>query len=143
MGALIWLIAGVVCIGLELAVGELTLLMLGLGALATAGVAVFHVSLVVELAVFVITSVALLFFLKPILRKQMTVQPVLDTSVKALAGSSAEVLEPVGAHGGQVRLDGSIWSAHSLDPNHNFAVGERVSVVAIDGTTAIVWKEAQ
>ena len=121
MGALIWLIAGIALIGLELAVGELTFLMLGLAALATAGVAMFHVSLSIELIIFALMSLGLLLFLKPLLRRHLT----------------------VGAHAGQVRLDGSIWSARSLDPAHNFSVGERVSVVTIDGTTAVVWKETK
>ena len=136
VGALIWLIAGIALIGLELAVGELTFLMLGLAALATAGVAMFHVPLSIELIIFAL-------FLNPLLRRHLTHAPALDTSPAALTGATAEVLEPVGAHAGQVRLDGSIWSARSLDPAHNFSVGERVSVVTIDGTTAVVWKETK
>ena len=88
-------------------------------------------------------SLGLLLFLKPLLRRHLTRAPALDTSPAALTGATAEVLEPVGAHAGQVRLDGSIWSARSLDPAHNFSVGERVSVVTIDGTTAVVWKETK
>ena len=89
MGALIWLIAGIALIGLELAVGELTFLMLGLAALATAGVAMFHVSLSIELIIFALMSLGLLLFLKPLLRRHLTRAPALDTSPAALTGATA------------------------------------------------------
>ena len=82
MGALIWLIAGIALIGLELAVGELTFLMLGLAALATAGVAMFHVSLSIELIIFALMSLGLLLFLNhcyaatsPTLRRSIPARP--------------------------------------------------------------------
>ncbi|AKK05974.1 membrane protein implicated in regulation of membrane protease activity [Corynebacterium mustelae] len=141
MGVLIWLIAGLLLIGTELLVGELTLLMLGLAAVGTAGVAAFGIPLGAEVAVFAVLSLSFLFFLKPMLKRHMVKEPVLDTSVKALEGSTGVVLETVSGDTGQIRLDGSIWSARSLDPNHSFTEGERVSVVSIDGSTAIIWKE--
>uniref|UniRef100_UPI0001754812 Membrane protein implicated in regulation of membrane protease activity n=1 Tax=Corynebacterium glutamicum (strain ATCC 13032 / DSM 20300 / JCM 1318 / BCRC 11384 / CCUG 27702 / LMG 3730 / NBRC 12168 / NCIMB 10025 / NRRL B-2784 / 534) TaxID=196627 RepID=UPI0001754812 len=79
---------------------------------------------------------------RPAIRKRLLKPKVLDSSPRALVGHRAEVLEDVGATSGQVRLDGSIWSARSMDPTHTFAEGEIVSVIDIQGTTAIVWKEA-
>lgn len=117
------------------------MLMLAGAALATAGIALADVPLWAEIVCFAISAVLLLIFLKPYLNRHLRSAPVLDTSPKALEGASAEVLEPVSGSGGQVRLDGSIWSARSIDPTVSFAAGERVSVVRIDGTTAIVWKE--
>ncbi len=142
VGVLIWLIAGIVMISLELAVGEMTLLMLGLAALGTAGISLFDVPLWGEVTTFAVLSFASLFFLKPLLRRRLHQGPVLDTSHRSLIGSTAEVLEPVTNIQGQVRLDGSIWSARSFDPETQFEVGDLVNVMTIDGTTAIVWKES-
>ena len=141
MGAIIWFIAALVLAGLELAVGEFTLLMLAGGALAAAGVSLAGAPLWGSVLAFVITSLGLLVFLRPFLKRRLHKPQVLDTSTSALVGHTAEVLETVEASGGQVRLDGSIWSARSLDPTHTFAAGERVTVISIDGTTAVVWKE--
>ena len=80
-------------------------------------------------------------FLRPALKKRLHKPMVLDTSTDALVGNTAEVIETVDEGDGQVRLDGSIWSARSMDGSHTFAVGERVTVISIDGTTAVVWKE--
>ncbi|WJY95042.1 hypothetical protein CFELI_07135 [Corynebacterium felinum] len=129
--------------GLELVLtaGELTLLMLGLAALGTAGVAAFGVPLGVEVVAFALISVLMLLFLKPALKSRINQAPKLDTSVKALEGERAVVVESVSSDGGQVRLDGSIWSARALFPDVHFEEGESVHVVSIEGTTAIVWKD--
>ncbi|AKP08733.1 NfeD-like protein [Corynebacterium pseudotuberculosis] len=141
MAALIWLIAGISLIGLELLAGELTFLMLGLGALAAAAVGLTDAPLWAEAATFAVTSIAFLFILKPTLKKKLYNPVALDTSVRALIGSTAEVIEPITENGGQIRFDGSIWSARSLDPGHHFSQGQSVSVIEIDGATAVVWKE--
>lgn len=142
VAALIWLIAGISLIGLELLAGELTFLMLGLGALAAAGISLADVPLWVEATTFAATSIAFLFVLKPALKKRLYKPAVLDTSARALIGSAAEVIEPITGNGGQVRFDGSIWSARSIDPGHHFEPGQSVTVIEIDGATAVVWKEA-
>jgi len=142
VGAIIWFIGALVLAGLELAVGEFTLLMLGGAALFTAGVSLIGVPLWAELLSFALASLALLLFLRPALKKRLHKPAALDTSIKALIGHRAEVLEDITAHKGQIRLDGSIWSARSLDPAHTFEQGEFVSVISIDGATAVVWKEA-
>lgn len=142
MGAILWFIAALVFAGLELAVGEFTMLMLAGGALAAAGVSLAGAPLWGSAIAFVITAVGLIFFLRPFLHRRLRKPKALDTSPAALVGQSAEVLEAIEGSAGQVRLDGSIWSARSLDPTHTFVPGERVTVVSIDGPTAVVWKES-
>lgn len=142
MGAIVWFIAALVLAGLELAVGEFTLLMLAGGALAAAGVSLAGAPLWGSVLAFAVASFGLLVFLRPYLKSRLLKPQVLDTSSKALVGATAVVLAPIESDGGQVRLDGTIWSARSLDPTHTFAEGERVSVISIDGPTVVVWKEA-
>ncbi len=141
VGAIIWFIGALVLAGLELAVGEFTLLMLAGAALATAGVSLVGVPVWAEFAAFAVSAFALLFFLRPALKRRLHKPAVLDTSPQALLGSRVEVLEEITATGGQVRMDGSIWSARSMDPAYTFAEGEHVNVISIDGATAVVWKE--
>ncbi|AIT61105.1 NfeD family protein [Corynebacterium doosanense] len=141
MGALIWFITAVAFGLLELAAGEFTLLMLGGAALATAGVALADVPLWAELATFSAAAALLLLFLRPVLKRRLAKPLQADNHPRELVGTSAEVLEDIGAEGGQIRLDGSIWSARSLDPDVTFAEGERVRVADIDGPVAVVWKE--
>lgn len=141
VGALIWFIGAIALAAIELMVGEMTFLMLAGGALATAGVALFSVPLWAEILVFSLVSIGLLVLVKPALKKRMLKAPVLDTTDKALVGKPAIVLEPINSHSGQIRLDGSIWSARSLDPTQTYSEGDKVQVFDVEGTTAIVWKE--
>lgn len=141
MGSIIWLIVAAVLAVLELAVGEFTLLMLAGAALATVGVAFFDVPLWAEVLTFAVSAIGLLAFVRPYLKKRLHQPKALDTSPSALVGHRAEVLEEIGKQSGQIRLEGSIWSARALDPTTTFAVGEHVTVISIDGPTAVVWKE--
>ncbi|WP_115686307.1 NfeD family protein [Corynebacterium senegalense] len=142
MGALIWFIAALVIAGLELAAGEFTFLMIAAGALTTSGAALFGLPLWAEVAVFAASSAAFWFFLRPYLHRRFIKPPLYDDSPRALVGSRAEVLEEITPAGGQVRLDGSIWSARSLDPAVSIPAGAHVTVSDIDGPVAVVWKES-
>lgn len=141
VGSLVWLIAALALGAAELAVGDFTLLMLALAALGTAGLSLIGLPVAVEVIVFAIFAIGLLFLLRPWLRRRMMKSPILDTSQKALEGKTGHVLETVGGQSGQIRLDGSIWSARSLDPSHEFLPGEIVRVVSIEGNTAVVWED--
>ncbi|MDR7329361.1 NfeD family protein [Corynebacterium guangdongense] len=140
MGALIWLIVAIVLALLELAAGEFTLLMLAGAALITSGVAVADIPLWAEVITFSISALGLLVFVRPALKKRMRRPGQLETSDRRLVGHTAEVLEDVSGDGGQIRLEGHIWSAKALDPTVSFVEGETVTVVSIDGNTAVVWK---
>ncbi|MCS4489317.1 NfeD family protein [Corynebacterium sp. ES2794-CONJ1] len=141
MGSLIWVIAGLVLLVAELAVGELTLMMLGSAALLTGVVALLGIPVGVEIISFGVFSLMLLIFLKPALKTRFLNQNVyLDTSPKALEGSHALVVEAITAHSGQIKVDGSIWTARSLDPSVTFSEGDTVAVISIESTTAVVWK---
>lgn len=142
MGALLWFVVAAVLALAELAVGELTLLMLASGALVTSGVALFGVPLAVEIAVFTVFSVLFWIFLRPPLRKRMEKPLVLDETPRALVGSRAEVVEDIVNGSGQVRFDGSLWSARALDPASTISAGSHVTVYDIDGPVAVVWKES-
>ncbi len=141
MGPLIWLIVAIVLALLELAAGEFTLLMLAGAALITTGVALADIPVWAEVVTFAVGAIGLLLFVRPALRKRMTRPGRLEISDRRLIGHNAEVLEDVSGHGGQIRLEGHVWSAKTLDPTVSFSSGETVTVVSIDGNTAVVWKE--
>lgn len=141
MGTVIWLIVTLVLAGLELAAGEFTFLMLAGGALTTAGASLFGIPLWAEIVTFGLASGALILFLRPWLHRRYKKPSALDTSPKALVGAKAEVLEEITRTGGQVRLDGSIWSARAINPALTIPAGEHVTVADIDGPTAVVRKE--
>jgi membrane protein implicated in regulation of membrane protease activity len=52
----------------------------------------------------------------------------------------ALVLDRVARHEGQVKLDGQVWTARPLNENDVYQPGDHVTVVHIDGATAVVSK---
>jgi membrane protein implicated in regulation of membrane protease activity len=139
--ALIWLIAALVLAAAEVLTGDMFLLMLGGGALAAAGADwLFGWPIWADGAVFLVVSVLLLVLVRPVLRRRLTPHPAVTTGIKALEGKSALVLDRVARHEGQVKLDGEVWTARPLNDDDVYEPGEQVTVVHIDGATAVVLK---
>jgi membrane protein implicated in regulation of membrane protease activity len=138
---LIWLIAGLGLAGAEALTGDMSLLMLSGGALAAAGSSwLLGLPLWADGAVFGVVSVLLLVLLRPVLRRRLTGGAGLLDPVKALEGKPALVLEPVSRHHGQVKLDGEVWTARPYQDDEVYQPGDQVTVMHIDGATAVVWK---
>jgi membrane protein implicated in regulation of membrane protease activity len=140
MAAWIWLIAALVLAGAEALTGDLFLLMLSGGAVASAGSHLVFGSFLVDGIVFLVVSVLLLLLVRPALRKRFAAGTGLPEPMKALEGKSALVLDRVARHEGQVKLDGGVWTARPLDDNDVYEPGDHVTVMRIDGATAVVFK---
>jgi membrane protein implicated in regulation of membrane protease activity len=133
-----WLIAaGALGIPLLLtALPEFGMFAVGAGAAAlTAGL---HGGIIAEFAVFLVVSVALLIFVRPIALRHLQQGPRHRTGIEALKGADAVVLERVDEFDGRIKLKGEVWSARSYSPDQVFEVGQRVSVAEIDGATALI-----
>ena len=141
MGALIWLVAALALAGAEALTGDLFLLMLSGGALSAAGAsALLGGPVWVDGAVFAVVSIMLLVLVRPALRKRFAAGTGLPEPMKALEGKNALVLDKVTRHQGQVKLDGQVWTARPLNDNDVYEPGDQVTVMRIDGATAVVFK---
>ncbi|BBX44522.1 NfeD family protein [Mycobacterium cookii] len=138
--AVIWLIIALGLAGAEALTGDMFLLMLGGGALAAAGSSWLDLPIWADGVVFLIVSVLLLVVVRPALRRRLTPAKSLPTGVKALEGKNALVLDRVARDEGQVKVDGQVWTARPLNDGDEFEPGELVTVMHIDGATAVVWK---
>ena len=138
---LIWLILALGLAGAEALTGDLFLLMLAGGALAATGTSwLLDWPIWADGAVFLVVSVLLLVLVRPALRRRFEAGKGLPEPVKALEGKSALVLDRVGRHEGQVKLDGEIWTARPLNDDDVYEPGDHVTVMRIDGATAVVFK---
>ncbi|HYX98321.1 MAG TPA: NfeD family protein [Mycobacterium sp.] len=138
--AVIWLIVALGLAGAEALTGDMFLLMLGGGALAAAGSSwLLDLPIWTDGAVFLAISVLLLVLVRPALRRRLTPAKSLTTGIEALQGKTALVLDRVGRDEGQVKVDGQVWTARPFNEGDVFEPGERVTVMHIDGATAVVW----
>lgn len=136
-----WLIFALVLAGAEALTGHMFLVMLGGGAVAAA-----ITSWLTEWpgwangTVFLIVSVLLLVLVRPALRQRLTPAHAPRLGIEALKGKNALVLERIGRGEGQVKLDGEVWTARPLNEGDVYEPGESVTVLQIDGATAVVFK---
>jgi membrane protein implicated in regulation of membrane protease activity len=142
---LLWAIAGVVLIAVELLSGTFVLLMLGLAALAAAAASALGAPLGVDVAVFGVAAVALVLLARPALQRRLRSDDAggtVNAGPAALLGATAEVVEPItGDAAGTVRIGGALWTATALHDGPNdplLASGDPVVVVDIRGATAVV-----
>ncbi|GAB1510263.1 NfeD family protein [Actinophytocola sp. KF-1] len=142
MAALFWLIGGIALIAAEILSGDFFLLMVGVGALAGAGAEAIFGNTLVSCAVFALVSIGLVTFARPWLKRRMHGELV-HTNADALIGRKAVAVSEVNAHGGQVRLDGDVWSARAFDDKRPIAPGASVTVVEIAGATAVVLADVE
>jgi membrane protein implicated in regulation of membrane protease activity len=92
------------------------------------------------LAVFVVSSLLVLLFVRPIARRHMQSGPAIQTGSAALVGKRAVVLERIANNEGVgcVRIDGEVWTARAFDEDQVIEPGKSVYVMAIKGATAMV-----
>ncbi len=93
----------------------------------------------VAAVVFLVASVLTLVAVRPLVTRRLLHGPALRTGAAALVGRSALVTQRISNHEGvgQVRIDGEVWTARSLD-DHVIEPGARVEVIEIKGATALV-----
>jgi membrane protein implicated in regulation of membrane protease activity len=112
--------------------------MLAAGALAGALTAGVTDNVVLQVVVFAVASTALILAVRPLARRSRVQPPGLRSGSDALMGRSALVLERVDATSGRIKLAGEVWSARALGDGDSYEPGSQVSVVEIDGATAVV-----
>ena len=139
--ALIWLIFALVLAGAEALTGDMFLLMLGGGALAaSASCYLMDWPVWADGAVFLSVSLLLVVVIRPVLRRRLTPATVAPMGIIALEGKPALVLDRVARDEGLVKLDGQAWTARPLNDGDVYEPGESVTVIHIDGATAVVFR---
>ncbi len=144
MAALLWFLLGVVLAVAEASAGTFVLIMFAAGALAAAGTAWMGFGPVAQVGVFSVVSALALAVLRPIIRRHAL--PALPDDqqrigLAGLEGAVGTVLERVTQDTGLVRVEGELWNARVYDATQVIEPGDRVRVIEVRGTTAMVWRD--
>jgi membrane protein implicated in regulation of membrane protease activity len=134
-----WLALAVLFGVLELVSLDLFLAMLAGGALVGAVTALLGGSVPLQVILSLVSSVALLGFIRPSVVHRLHSGPTLKVGAEALIGKRATVLREL-THGtpGRVKIGGDEWTAVPYDEDDRIEAGEVVDVVQIKGATAYV-----
>ncbi len=138
---LLWAIAAVaLAAGEILTPGLFFLAPVALAAVVAGVVALAGAGPAIQLAVFIVGSIAAVGLLRPIARRHVSMPALMRTGTAALVGAKAVVLQRVDANGGRVQIGGEEWSARAYMEDQVLEPGARVEVVRIEGATALVYE---
>lgn len=139
-----WMVLLILCIGIEVLTLGLTTIWFAAGALVAIFVSLLYAPIFVQVIVFLVVSLLMLFFTRPIAVKYFNKDRV-KTNVESMVGRQAIVTSEIDnlQAAGQVTVGGQEWSARSSDDKIRIPVGAVVIVLAISGVKLIVRMDEQ
>ena len=134
----IWLLIAGVCLVIEIMTTGFLVFWLAIGALISMIVSLFTDSILIQTAVFVISSAILIFATKPFVKKFAKTKDV-KTNAFSIIGQNGIVTKEIDSINakGQVKIDGETWSAVGKD-DMDIPKGTEVEVLEIKGVKAVV-----
>ena len=129
----------IVMIVTELITMGLTTIWFAGGTIIAIILAVLHVPVAIQIAAFLVVSIVLLIFTRPIAVKYFN-HDRLKTNVESMIGRQAVVISEIdNLNGiGQIQVNGQEWSARTVEDGQVIPVGEVVVIKAVSGVKLIV-----
>jgi membrane protein implicated in regulation of membrane protease activity len=119
---------------------DFVLIMLAVGALAGAGVAVLAPSLWwLQVLVAAGVSVGMLLALRPTLLAKVRNMPGYRSSAAKMVGSTGVAVSEINKAGGEIKVDGQSWTARPYSSDIVIERGTEIEVYEIDGAIAVVY----
>ena len=134
----IWLIASDVFFIIEIFTVGFLIFWLGIGALLAMLISFLTNNIIIQTAVFVISSGILIFATKPLVNK-LTKTETVPTNVYSVVGKKGIVIEDINysTGTGQIKSEGEVWSAKTNE-QINIPKGTEIEIESIDGVKVIV-----
>lgn len=139
MEVIVWLVLLVVFLGVEAATMGLASIWFAGGSLIGLVAAALHAPVWLQIILFLITSLVLLFFTRPIAVKYFNKSRAKTNALSVIGKQAIVVSEIDNLHGtGQVTVGGQQWSARSTVDGKVIPVGAVVVVDSINGVKLMV-----
>ena len=142
MQAICWLAIVIVLLVIEIATLGLTTIWFAGGALVACVAALLHANIWVQIVLFLVVSVLLLFFTRPLAIRYMN-KDRMKTNVDSMVGKEAVVTESIDnlKAQGVVQVNGLEWTARSEESQEVIPKGAIVEVGRVEGVKLIVRKK--
>ena len=136
---ILWIIVLIAAIVIEAITMGLTTIWFSGGALIAMIIELLHGNVILQLIVFLIVSLILLYFTRPIAVKYFNKERT-QTNLDSLIGKQAVVTSTIHnlKETGQVMVEGKEWTARSSDPEVIFEKDSIVRIISIKGVKLIV-----
>ena len=144
MEAICWLAVLIVLLLVEIATLGLTTIWFAGGALVACVAALLHASIWVQIVLFLVVSVLLLLFTRPVAVRYMNKNRT-KTNVDSMAGKEAVVTEDIDnlKAQGVVQVNGLEWTARAENNQDVIPKGSVVEVTRVDGVKLILRKREE
>ncbi len=138
----IWVIIIAACIFAEIATLGLTTIWFAGGAGVALVVSIVGGGIWVQIIVFIIVSVVLMFLVRPYAKKRFNSKRT-ATNVDSILGQTGIVIDEINnlMSKGLVKIGGQEWTARCMDSGETIGPGEEVVVERIEGVKVIVRKK--
>lgn len=132
-----WCIVVIVSIVVEVSTVSLTSIWFAMAGIASLVLAAFNVDVVIQIVVFVVLSIVLLFLTRPFVRKYAN-KSIIHTNADKVISMIGIVTKtiPVGDIG-EVKVNSEFWRAVSLD-SKDINIGEKIVVNSLNGNKLLV-----
>ena len=109
----IWLIIAGICLVIEIMTVGFLIFWFSIGALITMVVSIFIDNIIIQTAVFIISSTILIFATKPFVKKFANNNNSIKTNVYSSIGKNGIVIQDINSTNniGQIKVGGETWSA--------------------------------
>ena len=135
----LWLIVSGVCLVIEIITTGFLVFWLAIGALFAVLTSLFTDNIIIQTAVFVISSGILIFLTKPFVKKFLNNSRPVLTNAYSIIGKHGLVVEDINQTlgTGLIKVDGEVWSA-KCEKDKIISKGSEVEILALDGVKAVV-----
>ena len=139
MEAIVWLAVAIVLLVVEIITLGLTTIWFAGGALVACVAAALQADFLVQMMLFLVVSVVMLFFTRPVAMRYMNKNRT-KTNSESLVGKEAVVLQEINnlKASGQVQLNGIEWTARAENMEDVIEKGAIVCIKKIEGVKLIV-----
>lgn len=137
--AIYWLVALIVFLVIEAATLGLATIWFAGGALVALIAAMCGAGIVIQIVLFLVVSLVLLFFTRPLAVRFLN-KDTLKTNVDRVVGMEGVVTEEISnlAGTGRVSLEGNMWTARTENEGGTIPVDAVVTVLRVEGVKLIV-----
>ncbi|HZK02014.1 MAG TPA: NfeD family protein, partial [Anaerovoracaceae bacterium] len=136
--SLIWIGVAVIFAIIETLTMGINTIWFAIGAVVASIVSMAGGSLLLQIIVFLIVSILLLYFTRPLAIKKLKIGNV-KTNVDTLPGNTALVISDIIPYNtGQVKVMGQIWTAISAGTKDPMKQGETVRILRVEGVKLVV-----
>lgn len=134
-----WLILAGIFVIAEIATVGFLIFWLSLGSLCAMLTSFFTDNIIIQTAVFVVTSVLFIFLTRSLAKKLAKTDNTLVTNAFSIIGKKAIVIKEINPTlgVGQIKIDGQVWTAKSTN-EEIISEGTEVLILNIDGVKAVV-----